>query len=142
MSEQAKRVDDVLRRKELDAGACRMNARQINFRALTREGQIVEHVGAIELFEDGSVVVNDEVPAKALLQFTGLYDKNGRGIYEGDVVQHHAFPKGDLFTVEWDEERGAWSGYGAFHEWSDGEVVGNIYQNPELMEEANASRST
>jgi len=69
-----------------------------------------------------------------VMQFTGLKDKNGKEIYEGDIIQHWAFPKGNLFDVQWDESAGAFSGYGVFDEWKDSEVVGNIYENPNLLQ--------
>lgn len=67
----------------------------------------------------------------ARLQFTGQTDKNGKEIYDGDRVQHFDFRVGETFTVEWEEEDGAWTGWGMFHEWSECEVVNNIYENPE-----------
>jgi uncharacterized phage protein (TIGR01671 family) len=68
------------------------------------------------------------------LQYTGLKDKNGKEIYEGDIVKVPQFPR-PLF-VKWD-----YNGYHLFenicNEASLGgvedEVIGNIYENPELL---------
>ena len=75
-----------------------------------------------------------------LMQFTGLKDKNGKEIYEGDVTKHHSHNTISKWIYS--------SRYLQFMSLeSDGthryyfdidkdklEVIGNIYQNPELME--------
>ena len=74
-------------------------------------------------------------------QFTGLKDKNGKEIYEGDVIRHRSRNEygsiQDVDTeVRW--EGTGWNflgGNGAFPivETDSGEVIGNIYENPELL---------
>jgi len=70
-------------------------------------------------------------------QFTGLYDKNGKEVYEGDVIkykQHHFNSEHiseKIKAVQWKYDR--WGIYETHAGESDIEVIGNIYQNPELL---------
>ena len=88
-----------------------------------------------------------------VMQYTGLKDKNGVEIYEGDVVSASWYdyeePRCDaigqiIFNENWcsyciwDEENKKMSelnGQGAYY-WEI-EVIGNIYDNPELLESLN-----
>ncbi len=72
-----------------------------------------------------------------LMQFTGLLDKNGKEIYEGDIFQDEE--SGDCDFVEWNIAYSGWSTNIWFEplelteQASRIEVVGNIYENPELL---------
>lgn len=78
-----------------------------------------------------------------LMQSTGLLDKNGKEIFEGDILFGHA---GEDFweIVEFDIEEGKWIRRDI---WCNSkldlsennefmEIIGNIYENPELLEVA------
>lgn len=66
------------------------------------------------------------------MQFTGLHDKNGKEIYEGDIVKRDL--DGDVGMVEIDSGVFTMSGdcqLPLFQETV--EIIGNIYENPELL---------
>lgn len=71
-----------------------------------------------------------------LMQFTGLTDKNGKEIYEGDILKQPYIWEPNL-VVEWQDELGdAGATYGCGWPIADGkyaEIIGNIYENPELL---------
>ena len=74
-------------------------------------------------------------------QFTGKQDKNGKEIWEGDIIEFDRQEWGgddNIHVVTWDERDGAFCyGGGVGHgdmNWR--KVIGNIYENPELLTNA------
>src|SRR5690625_1826614 len=117
--------------------------REIKFRALNNDKKYMEY--DVDINSDGQVIEYNygyyagsyDYP---IMQYTGLKDKNGREIYEGDILEiKHLMgcETGELIFK-----------YGAFL-FDDGgysylgdhlanseyiKVIGNIYENPELLE--------
>jgi len=71
-------------------------------------------------------------------QFTGLKDKHGKEIYEGDILKFDeaewgAGPPDNHMAVEWSKYEG-WSAGGTCSDWEEWcEIIGNIHENPELI---------
>ncbi len=67
-----------------------------------------------------------------LMQYTGLKDKNGREIYEGDIVKDES--DGMITVIKWNNECAGFVNVLYVKDSKDIEVIGNIYENPELLE--------
>lgn len=104
--------------------------------------------GADYFTSDGKSIVSAPIDGRfcnegeyELIQFTGLKDKNGKEIYEGDIVKWFVNDVIRTGIVDYID------GYGGFDmknfkddyhvccDWLRGEyeVIGNIYENPELQ---------
>jgi uncharacterized phage protein (TIGR01671 family) len=88
-------------------------------------------IGVVE-----GLAIHSVIPS-TIGQFTGLTDKNGKKIFEGDIVKY----SNGYGHIAWAELHGAFmcvEENGEYWEWFsnmyDIEVIGNIHDNPELLE--------
>ena len=102
--------------------------------------------GEVEYFDDSINYRFDHFWTSAdedveFMQSTGLKDKNGIEVYEGDIVK---CSRGCPHLIYWEKELGgtyiggmpAWylSGLNEGYAWTGTEeIIGNIYENPELL---------
>jgi hypothetical protein len=112
--------------------------REIKFRAWDNVQRKMINVVNLNLI-DGDVWCNGKLDVE-LMQFTGLLDKNGVEIYEGDILDFEELEWGGKFTPEVVPpiQTLITDGFplcGSVRdvaEWRT--VIGNIHQNPELLE--------
>jgi len=98
------------------------------------------------LIADREYVIPADEDRVILIQCTGLLDKNGVEVFEGDICHFCNEHNDNTFAVEWHPT--AYSFIAAFDdenlplydfkaEYVDLKVIGNIYENPELLEIGN-----
>ncbi|MDR7318893.1 YopX family protein [Brevibacillus nitrificans] len=119
--------------------------REVKFQAFDTVDGIMANVKEIDFEQGIALLYNEESEwfrtigehGAILRQFTGLYDKNEKEVYQGDLW----FPSGRMYkpyVVDWGGV--GWWLYNPRNDmyWSpadelgEGEVIGNIYENPDI----------
>ena len=127
--------------------------REIKFRAWHKGKKIIGEVLGIDILHKEIFFSNEDVNCYEhsdfkdieLMQYTGLYDKNEKEIYEGDIVKLRAnhgigvvkyYDEWGAFVIEYIKPRPlAVLGINYYKE--NIEILGNIYENPELLGDKN-----
>ena len=110
--------------------------REIKFRAFD-DGKMIYPTNALSNLNRFFRLIREDA---ILMQYTGLKDRNDKEIYEGDILRMKnvgwkytlvKFNNGvfAFFTTEYEYLTPLVPQY-----WEEGEVVGNIYETPELLE--------
>ena len=127
-----------------------MNDR-FKFKGQTKKGKWI--YGSLLWYADEPQIWDKEgnnfiVKSETVGQCTGLRDKVGKLIYEGDILLSLA-TKSHIGVVCWDKEKAyfkingkgiAYHALQTFCSKNAFEVIGNIYENPELLEEQCANQ--
>ena len=100
----------------------------------SENGDFIDTDDFLDQFEKGELIIEP---------YTGLKDKNGKEVYEGDIVEYTTCYYGNekrhrkvVEREEWDsDDFGQPHNIGYFNLSEYMEVIGNIHENPELLEE-------
>lgn len=121
--------------------------REIKFRAwdLCEKKMLSPNQYWLEFYYDNPPIMfdniseNGQLPPRRtieLMQYIGLKDKNGKEVFESDIIK---WPAGLIEVVEWQQFYGGnfigpgWQPFCEMEFPSDFEVIGNFYETPELL---------
>ena len=121
--------------------------RGIKFRAFHKETKTMINIqNMLSFSNDGSIWINEnkQYPENTfsgwigidfeLMQYTGLFDKQGVEIYEDDVIDYD----GEIVKVTYENIMASFCVGGNNFDSSEAKymkIIGNFYENPELLEE-------
>ena len=102
-------------------------------------GDLSQHKSGKKFIKNGSATHSYEVIPETVGQYTGLTDRNGKKIFEGDIIKADNWLHKNMkvYTVVFED-----CGFYAKHRHGDSwnfdhleniEVIGNIHDNPELL---------
>lgn len=113
------------------------------FRAWDKETKTMNGMAEIYRNRNQEIELHPRDENIILMQSTGLCDKEGTEVFEGDIL-HHQIQTEYTFIVKYDKDKGRWYGDGLSRTYRIDitkrflpyyyKVIGNIYENPELLE--------
>lgn len=126
--EESERLEDFEMRESLFRGKRADNGEWI-------EGFLVKKFDKWYIYDFDFLPYSSEITPETAGQYTGLTDKNGKNIFEGDIIKDRF---DDIGQIEYKPKYAAfiiqgWETGFAFWVKKDIEVIGNIHDNPELL---------
>jgi len=118
-----------------------MKQREVKFRAWDKENNCMYEWGVLSKRNNfmEALEMNKE-NLWELMQYTGLKDRYGKEIWEGDIVEYQVMFLGtDRKAVIWHRDRWTLEGYESYFPFSEVnvafKVIGNIYSNPKPLKQ-------
>jgi len=133
--------------------------REIKFRAWLKTNKIMTEIDKIDFINNEVAFgfYEGSIDAVELMQYTGLKDKNGKEVYEGDLF-YYTCPREclerlckitycpdkmgiEVVQICENEEEPIWAFVDGWETYETAkylttiEIIGNIYENPELLED-------
>lgn len=109
--------------------------REIKFKTYSKLGKIPEYCTLQEIIDKKTFDFAFE--NYIFCEWTGLKDKNGKEIYQGDICSGHSDGNGVIkwskFDGGYNYEFGDENVVGIWEVLNDIRIIGNIYENPELL---------
>lgn len=103
---------------------------------------LLAHVGNAWYISNGAGIPTAcEVIPSTIGQYTGLSDKCGKKIFEGDIVKRFGFSKMCIYQIDYDNGLASFIGRAGMkfttfdYDSDEFEIIGNVYDNPELLKE-------
>jgi len=98
------------------------------------DGFIISN-GGVNFPEGGWDINGENDKDSILMQYTGIKDKNKIEIYEGDICNIYGFGGNvvGVKAIRWDSYNNVGAGFNYRDDGHFLEVIGNVYQNPELI---------
>jgi hypothetical protein len=116
----------------------RLDMREIKFRVYDHDKKQMLLPGKdIIILSNNGVTADTET--WSIMQFTGLKDKNGKEVFEGDILSDEDEFVPELDIVEWNTKTARWvfpEAIGGYYPLNESRaVIGNVYENPDLLKE-------
>lgn len=116
--------------------------KEIKFRAKCKDNGDWVYGSYIQSYNNNDWIVQDgdffAVDSDTVGQFTGFHDRDGKEIYEGDIIRVNPTDSG-IRCVKWDGKYAQFVSQMLHNEQyylishNDSQVIGNMFDNPELL---------